>query len=56
VVLFGREFWEKLIDFDLMVAWGVISAQDLRLFRVVDTVEEAFTFLTGALNDLHDLD
>jgi uncharacterized protein (TIGR00730 family) len=56
VVLFGREFWEKLIDFDLMVSWGVISAEDLRLFRVVDTVEEAFEFLTGALNDLHDLD
>lgn len=56
VVLFGSEFWGKLIDFDLMVSWGVVSAEDLKLFRVVDTVDEAYDFLTGTLNDLHDLD
>jgi uncharacterized protein (TIGR00730 family) len=56
VVLFGSEFWGRLIDFDLMVSWGVISSEDLKLFRIVDTVEEAFDFLTGSLNDLHDLD
>jgi uncharacterized protein (TIGR00730 family) len=42
ILVFGREFWEKMIDFDYMVDQGVISAEDLHLFRYVDTAEEAW--------------
>ncbi len=41
IVLVGREFWTRLIDFDLMVAEGVISPEDLMLFTTVETAEEA---------------
>ena len=41
VVLFCREFWEQLINWDRFVDEGVISAEDLNLFRFCETAEEA---------------
>jgi uncharacterized protein (TIGR00730 family) len=45
VLLFGREFWTKLLNFDLLVETGMISALDLQLFRFVETAEEAWGLL-----------
>jgi uncharacterized protein (TIGR00730 family) len=45
VLLFGREFWTKLINFDLLVETGMISALDLQLFRFVESAEEAWSVL-----------
>jgi uncharacterized protein (TIGR00730 family) len=45
VLLFGREFWTKLIDFDWLVETGMISEVDLELFRFVETAEEAWSLL-----------
>lgn len=45
VLLFGREFWTRLINFDLLVETGMISALDLSLFRFVETAEEAWAVL-----------
>ena len=32
IVLFGREFWQRLINFDFLVESGLISQADLELF------------------------
>ena len=45
VLLFGREFWTRLINFDLLVETGMISALDLQLFRFVESAEEAWSVL-----------
>ncbi len=45
ILLFGRAFWEKLINFEYLVETGMISAVDLGLFRFVETAEEAWAFL-----------
>lgn len=45
VLLFGSAFWTKLINFDLLVETGMISALDLQLFRFVETAEEAWSVL-----------
>jgi uncharacterized protein (TIGR00730 family) len=45
VLLFGRDFWTRLINFDLLVESGMISALDLQLFRFVETAEEAWGLL-----------
>jgi uncharacterized protein (TIGR00730 family) len=42
VVLFGSDFWKRLINFDVLVNEGVISAEDLELFTLVDTPEAAW--------------
>jgi len=45
ILLFGREFWEKLIDFQHLVDCGMISAEDLGLFHYVETAEDAWARL-----------
>jgi uncharacterized protein (TIGR00730 family) len=47
ILLFGRAFWEKLIDFNYLVETGMIGAQDLNLFRYVETAEEAWQVLSA---------
>ena len=40
-LLFGRAFWETIINWEALAKAGTISAQDLDLFRFVETAEEA---------------
>ena len=47
ILLFGRAFWERLIDFQHLVDTGMIGAQDLQLFRYVESAEEAWEVLAG---------
>ncbi|MEN8891831.1 TIGR00730 family Rossman fold protein [Planktotalea arctica] len=41
VLLFGRAFWESIINWEALSEAGTISAEDLELFRFVETAEEA---------------
>ena len=45
IVLFGTDFWKRLINFDLLVEEGTISAQDLALFHLTDDPEEAWAII-----------
>jgi len=47
IFLFGREFWERVVNFDALVEEGVIAERDLQLFRFVETAEEAWEKLNG---------
>ena len=40
-LLFGQEFWEKIINWEALAEAGTISPEDLDLFRFVETAEEA---------------
>lgn len=46
IALYGTDYWNEVINFDAMVKWGVISPEDLRLFRACDDVDTAFDYLT----------
>jgi uncharacterized protein (TIGR00730 family) len=48
ILLFGREFWSRLIDFDVLIDTGMISPEDVNLFRYVETAEEAWSALESA--------
>lgn len=41
VILFGKAFWRKIIDWDALAEAGTISDDDLNLFQFVETAEEA---------------
>jgi uncharacterized protein (TIGR00730 family) len=45
ILLFGRDFWTSLVNFDLLVDTGLISEVDLQLFRFVESAEEAWSLL-----------
>jgi predicted Rossmann-fold nucleotide-binding protein len=46
-LLFGRSFWDKVINWQALAEAGTISAEDLRLFTYVETAEEAMAVIDG---------
>jgi uncharacterized protein (TIGR00730 family) len=42
VLLYGSDYWKRLIDFEWMVTSGTISQEDLACFKYVDSPEEAW--------------
>jgi uncharacterized protein (TIGR00730 family) len=45
VLLFDRAFWSQVINFDLLVAEGLVNRRDLDLFKMVDTAEQGWSAL-----------
>jgi uncharacterized protein (TIGR00730 family) len=45
ILMFGRDFWSRLVNFELLVETGMISPGDEKLFHFVDTAEEAWALL-----------
>jgi uncharacterized protein (TIGR00730 family) len=45
ILLFGREFWSKLLNIELLLETGMISPGDEQLFHYVETAEEAWAVL-----------
>ena len=52
VVVYGSDFWKRLINFEVFVETGVISPEDLDLFIFADTPKEAYDYITERLTDL----
>jgi len=42
ILLFGSNYWRRLLDFDVLIEQGTISKEDLGIFRYVDDPEEAW--------------
>jgi len=49
VLLFGKEYWSRVIDFDALVEEGAISPKDIELFRYVETAREAWEIIADSL-------
>ncbi|MCH9031431.1 MAG: TIGR00730 family Rossman fold protein [candidate division Zixibacteria bacterium] len=45
IILFGKSFWEKIINFDNLVDEGVIDPEHLELFSYAETAEEAWEII-----------
>jgi uncharacterized protein (TIGR00730 family) len=55
ILLFGRQFWERVVNFEELMLEGVISPRDLDLFQFVETAEEAWAEIV-AFYDLEPCD
>ena len=53
VVLFGSEYWKKVLNLEHLLEWGTISPEDLELFKFFDDVDEAYDYLTKELTRLY---
>jgi len=42
VLLYGKEFWQRVVNFDALVEEGVVSAKDLEIFSYCETAEEGW--------------
>jgi uncharacterized protein (TIGR00730 family) len=53
VVIYGSEYWNRIMNFQAFVDAGTVSPEDLNLFKFVDTPEDAFSFLRDGLTQYH---
>ena len=53
IVLYGKEFWENIVNWDYLVKVGTISKKDLKLFLICDSVTEAYDYLTYKITGTH---
>src|SRR5436853_1313012 len=53
VVIYGSEYWNKVLNLEAMADAGAISPEDLDLFKFVDTPEDAFRVLRDGLTKYH---
>jgi hypothetical protein len=51
VVLFGREFWEEIVNWRALVRRGVISPEDLELFTYCETAAEGWRLIQDFWRD-----
>ncbi len=49
ILLFNKDYWNSVIDFNALVSNGMISEKDLELFNFCSTVDEGFEFLKPRL-------
>jgi uncharacterized protein (TIGR00730 family) len=49
IVIYGKEYWDKILNFDALVEAGTISEEDLQIFRFFDDVDDAFKYLKEEL-------
>jgi uncharacterized protein (TIGR00730 family) len=45
ILLYGREFWDRVVSFDALVDEGVVAPQDLDLFHFCETAEEGWAYV-----------
>ena len=53
VVIYGSEYWHRIMNFQALVDAGTVSPEDLNLFKFVDSPEDAFAFLRDGLTEHH---
>ena len=42
IVLFGHDYWRRIVDFDALAEEGVVAEEDLGLFSLADSPEEGW--------------
>ena len=53
VVIYGSEYWNRILNFQAFVDAGTIAPEDLNQFKIVDSPEDAFEFLRAGLTEHH---
>jgi hypothetical protein len=53
VVVYGKNYWQDVIDLDVLIDKGAISPRDRELFQFADTPDEAFEMLRDGLTRNH---
>jgi uncharacterized protein (TIGR00730 family) len=49
IVLYGKKFWDEIINFDALMRYGTISPEDVDLFHRTDSLDEAYAIITREL-------
>jgi len=57
ILIYGRKYWDELLNWKAMVRWGTINEDEYKMLQFADTVDEAFDHIRAGLEKYHmDLD
>ncbi len=51
ILVFGREFWEQVLNFNALVDYGMISEEDIDLFSYVESADQAWAIIRQHCED-----
>jgi hypothetical protein len=53
ILIYGRRYWEQVLNFKAMVRWGMINPEEYKLIQFADTVDEAFEKIRTDMEKYH---
>lgn len=53
ILIYGRRYWEQVLNFRAMVRWGMINPEEFKLIQFADTVDEAFEKIRTDMEKYH---
>jgi uncharacterized protein (TIGR00730 family) len=53
ILIYGRRYWNRVVNWREMLSWGTINQRDFNLLEFADTVDEAFNRIRRGLEEFH---
>jgi hypothetical protein len=53
ILIYGRKYWDEVLNWKAMVRWGTINEEEYKLLQFADTVDEAFDYVRAGLEKYH---
>jgi uncharacterized protein (TIGR00730 family) len=53
ILIYGRDYWDRVINWEEMLKWGVVTRHELDLLQFADTVDDAFNHIRTGLEEHH---
>jgi len=53
ILIYGRKYWDEVLNWRAMVRWGTINQEEYSLLQFADTVDEAFDRIRAGLEKYH---
>jgi uncharacterized protein (TIGR00730 family) len=53
ILIYGRRYWDKILNWKAMVNWGTINEEEYKMLQFADSVDEAFDYIRAGLEKYH---
>jgi hypothetical protein len=53
IIIYGRKYWDEVLNFRAMVRWGMINPDEYKMLQFADNVDEAFNRIREGLEKYH---
>jgi len=53
ILIYGHKYWDEVLNLKAMVRWGMINAEEFKLLKFADTVDDAFNQIRTGLEKYH---
>jgi len=53
ILIYGHKYWDEVLNLKAMVRWGTINAEEFKLLKFADNVDDAFNQIRTGLEKYH---